>query len=351
MLHCDKTILNKQIIKMKPNIFNISTKELSQDAFLTWLLLWADTGNSDHDTKLNKCGVDFIKELIKKEIPEFNEEIRTVLAERQRSHIDIWVVVNDKYLIIIEDKINTGQHSDQLSRYKNIAENWCNEQIPKYPSPVCIYLKTGNECRQSLNNVTEEGFKIYNRKEFISFLDKHEIENDIYKDFKAYLNAIEDSTNSYIKFENITSDWRACEGFYIILQENINEKTYWKYVSNPKGGFLCFHSHSKMVNKIGEIYFQIENAIGKEIKLVIKISNWEPSEKPLDRLLDEIKPYAEKNGLNINKPKRYSAGETSTLAIIDNAFPIDNENNIDIEQFILTLNKLEQTLDEYCKNR
>ena len=27
---------------MKPNLFSIATKELSQDAFITWLLQWAD---------------------------------------------------------------------------------------------------------------------------------------------------------------------------------------------------------------------------------------------------------------------------------------------------------------------
>lgn len=26
----------------KPNLFSIATKELSQDAFITWLLQWAD---------------------------------------------------------------------------------------------------------------------------------------------------------------------------------------------------------------------------------------------------------------------------------------------------------------------
>ncbi len=27
---------------MKPNLFSLATKELSQDAFLAWLLQWAD---------------------------------------------------------------------------------------------------------------------------------------------------------------------------------------------------------------------------------------------------------------------------------------------------------------------
>ena len=34
---------------MKPNIFDIATKELSQDAFITWLLAFADNDNQQYD--------------------------------------------------------------------------------------------------------------------------------------------------------------------------------------------------------------------------------------------------------------------------------------------------------------
>jgi len=88
---------------MKPNIFDISTKELSQDAFITWLLQWADISNSSHDLDLRNCGKDFVSELIKKSNPDFIETVTTVRAGRQKENIDVWAEVNDKYLIIIED--------------------------------------------------------------------------------------------------------------------------------------------------------------------------------------------------------------------------------------------------------
>jgi len=71
----------------------------------------------------------------------------------------------------------------------------------------------------------------------------------------------------------------------------------------------------------------------------------------LYRILNEIKPYAEKNGLKITKPDKYRAGSTSTLAIVQNAFSVDNEGNIELDKFILTLKNLEKTLDEYCKDK
>ena len=59
-----------------------------------------------------------------------------------------------KYLIIIEDKINSRDHSEQLKRYKEFAEEkWNGNNKEK---PICIYLKTGNECKASLEKIEED---------------------------------------------------------------------------------------------------------------------------------------------------------------------------------------------------
>jgi hypothetical protein len=55
---------------MKPNIFEIATKELTQDGFITWLLQWADPDNKKHDEKLNACAIGFVKFLIHKSLDE-----------------------------------------------------------------------------------------------------------------------------------------------------------------------------------------------------------------------------------------------------------------------------------------
>lgn len=68
-------------------------------------------------------------------------------------------------------------------------------------------------------------------------------------------------------------------------------------------------------------------------------------------MLNDIKPFAIKNGLSITKPDKYRAGKTSTLAIIQNAFTVDSNGHLDLDQFVATLEKLEQTLDEYCTDK
>jgi hypothetical protein len=68
-------------------------------------------------------------------------------------------------------------------------------------------------------------------------------------------------------------------------------------------------------------------------------------------LLNEVKPYAEKNGLSLSKPDKYRVGSTSTLAVVQNAFPRDSDGNIELDKFMLTLKSLEKTLLEYRNDR
>jgi hypothetical protein len=37
---------------MEPNLFNYATSELSQDAFICWLIAWADSSQIENDKNL-----------------------------------------------------------------------------------------------------------------------------------------------------------------------------------------------------------------------------------------------------------------------------------------------------------
>ena len=52
---------------MQPNLFQCATKELTQDGFLTWLLLWADPQNQQNDKNLHEAACAFVKFLIQKQ--------------------------------------------------------------------------------------------------------------------------------------------------------------------------------------------------------------------------------------------------------------------------------------------
>ena len=90
---------------MKPNIFDYATSELSQDAFFAYLMNWADPKYKSTDTNLNKLGEGFVKLLIHTKDKSFSK-VNNINVLKQWNKIDIAVEVNNKYFIIIEDKIN-----------------------------------------------------------------------------------------------------------------------------------------------------------------------------------------------------------------------------------------------------
>jgi hypothetical protein len=211
-------------------------------------------------------------------------------------------------------------------------------------------LKTGNESSETLKKVSEKGYAIVDRKGILSVFNQRQVDNEIFNEFKEHLTALEAQTNSFAAFDNIITDWRAAEGFYIKLQELLGEWTDWRYVANQTGGFLGFWCHWAGTSEY-DLYIQIENAFDYGIKLVVKIGDWTPSAALLRQILSELQPYSQKHGLTLSKPDRYRAGETSTLAIIQNAFTVDRSGNLDIDQFIQTLKKLEGILDEYSADK
>lgn len=304
---------------MKPNIFEIATKELNQDAFITWLLQFADANCKQYDEHINKCGVEFIEELIKRQVPNFNDKIIKVIAGRQWENIDVWAEINDKYLIIVEDKTNTSHHSDQLGRYKKIASEWCLKN--NYNEPICIYLKTGNEAQSSLNNIINQGFAIFNRKHFIDLLIKYnKTENDIFIDFYNRLVRIEKSHSEFE--EKLIGKWTSAdwEGFYQYLEKEINLVS-WNFVNNPNGGFW-----NAVLNwdywGIFPAYLQIEQG-----NLCFKIST-DPDELEMpenltrseirDKLHNLIIKKGKEFGMKgIKRPDRFGHGKYMTVAIVE----------------------------------
>ena len=66
-----------------PNLFQVATSELSQDAFFAWLMQWADPSNLQENQALCSIGQDFVRFLIKKYNGTELEEITKVETGRQ----------------------------------------------------------------------------------------------------------------------------------------------------------------------------------------------------------------------------------------------------------------------------
>ena len=99
-----------------PSLFHYATSELSQDAFLCWLLDWANPKYAAVDAVLHAVGKNFVTALLAKHGIQLTEGILSVKIERQCHGIDVYAVVNEKFGLLIEDKVHAEQHGDQLKR-------------------------------------------------------------------------------------------------------------------------------------------------------------------------------------------------------------------------------------------
>jgi hypothetical protein len=324
---------------MKPNIFEISTKELTQDGFITWLLRWADPGNKKYDAKLNDCAIKFVQYLIKKQCKEYIE-INSIEAGSQWEHIDIWADVNEKYFIIIVYKTFTGEHSNQLETYKDTAQAWCKENNRKL---VCIYLKTGTEARTSLKAIPDKGFSVIERSELINFFGEYNIKNDIYADFVAKINNLELNEKAYEK--KLIKDWDyGCwTGFYHFLDSQL-ENMDWGYVANPAGGFLGFWWYFSAWDNY-EVYLQIEQG-----NLCFKIGEVKENRTEVRDRWHEIllKKAEQENRTEIVRPGRFGSGGSMTAAIVERKHWLGNDNEIiEKDKIIARLRGYENFL-EHC---
>ena len=328
------------IYMSKPNLFQIATKELSQDGFIAWLLQWADPSNIEHDAELCHSAQSFVRFLLGQ---DESYSITSVEAGRQWEHIDIWAVVNDTEAIIIEDKIGTGEHSDQLTRYRDFALDFYSE---KGVNLHCIYLKTGNESLDRINAVKEKGYIPISRTAFLNCLEKNIVKNDIYREYVASLRRIENETNDCLSVERIHNNWYSSEGFFLRLQnELLPQWSDWRYVPNASGGFQGFWYHWTSSVDFPEIYIQIENST-QEIKLVVKVAGNEVSTEQLYEALPHIQRIGLTHNIRLEKPRRFRAGETATLAVVTDAF---DPETFSLNGFIEVLRRLELVIDDYAE--
>ena len=123
------------------NIFNYATSELSQDAFICWLINWIN--HKSDDKYLYQSAKLFLDRIFEKSGKATPSEYNSVIIKQQFERIDILLVINDFFVVIIEDKVDTKNHSGQLSRYVQAVEHRKGQSvIPKNYELVTVYLIT-----------------------------------------------------------------------------------------------------------------------------------------------------------------------------------------------------------------
>jgi hypothetical protein len=192
-----------------PNLFQFATSELSQDAFLCWLLAWADTRCSEHDPDLHRAGRSFLNALLAKHGEKLNET-SSVELHQQYKGADIVAVIDARQVLLIEDKIHAGLHGDQLDRYRAILKedfSHC-EVLPSF-------IKTGDQSDYA--QIEAAGYRLFLRGDLLNVLRAQRragVTNAIFLDFLENLEELEEAVQSYSN--RPIGDWSrdSWTGFY-----------------------------------------------------------------------------------------------------------------------------------------
>lgn len=327
---------------MKPNLFKYATSELSQDAIICYLLEWAREPHSGADHKLHQLAVAFLDSLFEK-FGDIDKPLKyeKIEIKKQYNRIDILCIVNDAYAMIIEDKTNTKNHSNQLQRYVHQVRDEFDSAIV-----LPIYFKTGDQ--SNYKNVIEKGYRLYLRGDFLKVLKTYDGENEIILEYTSHLQAIEDSIKSYRTLPIEKWRYSSWKGFFIELKKRLGEGN-WDYVSNPNGGFLGFWWNWDG-NDAFHIYLQIDHSM-KRITFKLQTKTGQKIEKSIVNRWKKLIKY-DKNGIVINRPKVVRTGKSVTIGILENEFRIVNSDGmIDMDRTVDFIRKIEevkkQKLNEY----
>ena len=335
---------------MKPNLFNFATSELSQDAFLCWLISWAKPDCKNEDEKLHAVANKFIDMLAG---DTKVGDIKELYVTKQEKRVDVLVKIENvagaKFIILIEDKVAAGQHGDQLERYKESIKN-------EYPEQelILIYLKTG--AKVDYKNAEDKGYCVIDRVALLGILEhgfNSGITDSIYSDFYKHIKDLDNAINSYKHLPLKEWGWHSWEGFYLALQEKF-EDSGWKYVANPSGGFLGFWwGWTGAVKSVGSIrynaYLQLEYDYNNPCKFCFKVSEYgeKVNCQPVgDYYGRELSKLAAEKGIKLVLPSRRGSGETVTVLLFAEEFPRFSNEKVDVDKTVKLMEEMKELIRE-----
>ena len=222
---------------MENNIFKFATKELSQDAFLAWLINWYSIEENAENKAIKKCAKEFLwkilekKEKWKKLLEKDEIEIQGI--EVQFFNIDVLVLLknksNDECLaIIIEDKVSTSEHDAQIEYYKYNLHEYLLKK--KKLEILTVYYKPYDECNIEEKNVDY----VFSREKIIeTFRNINEVKQEYFQEYMEYINAIEECAQKYDE-EN---------EYNIIIKKKKEDIKYFSFFKEIKDGKIEYQKY------------------------------------------------------------------------------------------------------------
>lgn len=335
---------------MRPNIFKFATSELSQDAFICYVLdYYKDEWKSKYSLEY-KFARFFIHKLFEKLGIE-KIEINSLEIKKQFMGIDILLIINENLYIIIEDKTFTSERENQMNGYREKVINHCKalEQ-----NVYCIYYKTGDESYTNTLLIRDRtNIETLLREEIIEIFEKYEGSNIIFEDYLTNLKDIQNERQNF-KTKNLKNEsftWSEIVGFYNELDKafvrlklaGIMPKDIgfnWGYVANQNGGFMCYNFENVLDFEDYGYYLQLE-CNSENMKFAFKV--WS-DKKDISLLYKGLDILKENYGDRIQKPSRFARGTWMTQAIIKDYLVINEMDLIDIDKTAINIVKWLESL-------
>ena len=326
----------------RPNLFHYAVSELSQDAFICWLLAWADADSAAFDAALHKAGLRALNALLHlhDESLVAGERIR---IRKQVKGVDIVVEVGDAFVLLIEDKANATEHGDQLKRYLVTTSG-------EYPGRkvLPVFLKTGDQ--SSYKAASEAGYRLFLREDFLVVLragkEQESVSNAVFLDFLDHLEGRDRAGRAYKHSGPEEWDHYAWAGFYMQLQNAIPE-LHWEYVPNQTGDFMDAWWHFRKWQG-WEVYVQIEQQ-----NLCLKLredgakGDTRTRTEMRDRWLAKLQQASQGGHLEIKRLRWLGIGWSMTAGRLeDDEWLITGpDGNVDMEGIIASLREAEVIVD------
>ncbi|EYD74719.1 hypothetical protein Rumeso_03672 [Rubellimicrobium mesophilum DSM 19309] len=324
------------VTKARPNLFRFAPSELSQDAFLGWLLEWADHTCAGVDPALHRAGLRFLNSLLAEHgfgpLDDPRVEVRA-----QEHRIDLTCRVNGDFLLLIEDKTDTSERGKPMADYLSKAKAMCPE-LQVLP----VLLKTGDQ--SSYEVARKLGYRTYLRADLLKVLEagrEDGVVSDIFTDFLRHLRRREDAVQSFR--HKPLADWTddAWRGFYMQLQLDVDGLS-WDYVANPSGGFLAAWWHRRAWGDHTP-YLQIEQG---PLCFKIEVEGAAEHRKIVDGWLASLNRAGDGLGLpRITNGRRFRAGTWMTVATWDDWMVSTGDGRLDYAATLANLQRAEARLE------
>lgn len=336
--------------KQKPNLFTYATSELSQDAFICWLVEFANPEYGAVNPIMRERATAFINLIMEHWNNSRISRIKKLETHKQYKNIDVFIriecakegIVN----IVIEDKIHTSEHSEQIKRYRDLIADTTkgSDQII-----IPVLLKTGNMVSYDRGGKDRV---VVNRRDMIEIMRPGReagIKSDIYLDFLEHLEIWENEFQAYAKLP--INSWNGSQwcGFFETIHGRISQVNSWEYVNNPTGGFWGLNWEWREVEDsfsadAVRLYLQLEE---EELCFKAMLGNSEAREKRKwpyhTAIIDAAR--ASGNASIVKRPRFTARGEYTTLAYwLEYRVVRDSDNLIDLEATVQNLKQAEAIL-------